>query len=240
MKAEPVRALLFVPEERRAVMQILYLKTDIFDKEDLWNKGFSMISKDRREKIRNYKNEMTARLSLGAGVLLRIAMDKNGVSEEQIVIGEYGKPYISDAAFYFNLSHSGEYVFCAYDDLPIGIDIQKIKNEIPKHTDKILSEKEKQYLASLEEKDRMIAFYTIWADKESVIKWDGRGLRLPLQTISVASERKLISEINFEGNTLVIKRLDLLQPHYAISICSQKETAIEHQQEINENFLIKY
>ena len=73
-----------------------------------------------------------------------------------------------------------------------------------------------------------------------MIKWDGRGLRLPLQTISVASERKLISEINFEGNTLVIKRLDLLQPHYAISICSQKETAIEDQQEINENFLIKY
>ena len=138
-------------------MRILYLKTDIFDNEYLWNKAFSMISEDRREKIRHYKNEKTARLSLGAGVLLRIAMDKNGVSEEQIVIGEYGKPYISDAALYFNLSHSGEYVFCAYDDSPIGIDIQKIKNEIPKHTDKILSEKEKQYLASLEEKDRMIA-----------------------------------------------------------------------------------
>ena len=90
-------------------MRILYLKTDIFDKEDLWNKGFSMISEDRREKIRNYKNKMTARLSLGAGVLLRIAMDKNGVSKEQIVIGEYGKPYLSSGAFHFNLSHSGEY-----------------------------------------------------------------------------------------------------------------------------------
>ena len=53
-------------------------------------------------KIRNYKNEMTARLSLGAGVLLRIAMDKNGVSDEQIMVGEHGKPYFSGEGFYFN------------------------------------------------------------------------------------------------------------------------------------------
>ena len=221
-------------------MRILYLKTDIFDKEDLWNKGFSMISQDRRKKIRYYKNEKTARLSLGAGVLLRIAMDKNGVSEEEIVIGEYGKPYISDAAFYFNLSHSGEYVFCAYDDSPIGIDIQKIKNEIPKHTKKILAEEEREYLFSLNEKERVSAFYSIWADKESVIKWDGRGLRLPLQTISFIQEGTAISKIIFEGSPLFVRRLDLLQPDYAVSICSQQEYAIEELQEIDENFLINY
>ena len=221
-------------------MRILYLKTDIFDNEYLWNKAFSMISEDRREKIRNYKNEMTARLSLGAGVLLRIVMDKNGVSEEQILTEEYGKPYLSSGAFHFNLSHSGEYVFCAYDELPIGMDIQKIKNDIPKHTDKILSEKEKQYLASLGEMDRMIAFYTIWADKESVIKCDGRGLRLPLQTISVTSERNMLSKINFEEKQLFIKRLNILHPHYAVSVCSSKENEIEELLEVNENFLIKY
>ena len=221
-------------------MRILYLKTDIFDNEYLWNKAFSMISEDRREKIRNYKNEMTARLSLGAGVLLRIVMDKNGVSEEQIVTEEYGKPYLSSGAFHFNLSHSGEYVFCAYDELPIGMYIQKIKNDIPKHTDKILSEKEKQYLASLEEEDRIIAFYTIWVDKESVIKWDGRGLRLPLQKISVVDKGKLISAINFEGEKLYLKRVDFLQPDYAVSICAQQESEVEELQKIDKNFLIKY
>ena len=221
-------------------MNILYLKTDIFDKPHLWEKAFSMASEKRKDKIRSYKNEMTARLSLGAGVLLRIAMDKNGVSDDQIMVGEHGKPYFSGEGFYFNLSHSGEFVFCVYDNYPVGIDLQKVKNEIPKHTKKILAEEEREYLFSLNEKERVSAFYSIWADKESVIKWDGRGLRLPLQTISFLQEGTVISKIIFEGSPLFVRRLDLLQPDYAVSICSQKEYLIEELQEIDENFLINY
>ncbi len=221
-------------------MHILYLKTDIFDKPELCDKGFSMISEERRERIRIYKNEMTARLSLGAGVLLRIIMDRMGISEENILIGTHGKPYVSDGKFYFNLSHSGEYVFCAYDNEPIGIDIQKIKDQIPKHTNKILSKEEREYLLSLNEKDRISAFYSIWSDKESIIKWDGRGLRMPLESISLVTQEEKISVINFEGNNLFLKRLDFLMPDYTVTICGQKEVEIEELQKLDENFLIKY
>ena len=221
-------------------MRILYLNTVIFDKQELWEKVFAMIPEERRWKTRSYKNEMTASLSLGAGVLLRIVMDRNGVTDDQILKGTHGKPYVFDNTFYFNISHSGEYVFCVYDGNPVGIDVQKIKDHIPKHTGKILSEDEKKYLESLIEKDRVSAFYSIWSDKESVIKWDGRGLRLPLQRISVADKGKLISAINFEGEKLHLKRLNILQPDYAVSICTQQESEVEELQEIDKNFLIKY
>ena len=221
-------------------MRILYLKTDIFDKPELWKKAFNMISEERRERIRSYKNEMTARLSLGAGVLLRIVMDRNAVSEDQILRGTHGKPYVLGNKFYFNLSHSGEYVFCVYDNEPIGIDLQKIKDHIPKHTDKILSAEEKEYLEFLNTEESVSVFYQLWSDKESVIKWDGRGLRLPLQRISVVDKGKLISAINFEGEKLHLRRLNILQPDYAVSICTQQESEVEELQEIDKNFLIKY
>jgi hypothetical protein len=73
-----------------------------------------------------------------------------------------------------------------------------------------------------------------------VIKWDGRGLRLPLQTISFLQEGTVISKIIFEGIPLFVRRLDLRQPDYAVSICSQKEYLIEELQEVDENFLINY
>ena len=221
-------------------MRILYLKTDVFADEAIRNKGFAMITEERKAKIRIYKNEMTARLSLGAGVLLRIAMDRKGVSEKEILYEEYGKPYFFREDFHFNLSHSGEYVFCVYDNMPIGIDLQKVKVKMPDHTGKILSEDEKKYLASLNEMERVSAFYRIWAGKESIIKWDGRGLRLPLQNISVTDRDRILSQIYFEEQKLFLTQLDLLQPVYAISICSQQNTKIEEIENIDSNFLTKY
>ena len=41
----------------------------------------------------------------------------------------YGKPYLSDVEnFYFNLSHSEDWVVCAMDSNHIGIDIEKEKS----------------------------------------------------------------------------------------------------------------
>ena len=221
-------------------MRILYLKTDIFEDEAIWNKGLSMISEERKERIRHFKNKTTARLSLGAGVLLRIIMDRNAVSDEDILYGEHGKPYFKGENFQFNLTHSGEYVFCAYDDMPIGIDLQKVKEVMPKHINKILSVSEKEYLDSLDEQEKVTAFYRIWANKESVIKWDGQGLRLPLQSISVAEQNHISSQIEFEGQKLFLIQLDLLQPAYAISICSQQDINIEEIESIDSIFLTKY
>ena len=41
------------------------------------------------------------------------------------VYGREGKPYFRDLPFYFNLSHSGDYVLCVLSEAEIGADIQQ-------------------------------------------------------------------------------------------------------------------
>ena len=218
-------------------MKLLYMNISVFEDENLFKKGMSLISVKRKKQIDKLNNPVSARLSLGAGVLLHIAMKEEGYLNfyDQIKYGAHGKPYLEDVPFYFNLSHSGEYVICAYDDKPMGADIQLKKNKIPSRLNKILSEQEMQQYSILTEKEQKEFFYKIWTRKESLIKCDGRGLRIPLYEISVIEDA-----ICFEGKIIYNKDLNILQPQYSISLSSEKEIIIEEIREITSNFLTKY
>ena len=218
-------------------MKLLYMNISLFNDEELFEKGMSLISVNRKEKIDKLNNPVTARLSLGAGVLLHIAMKEEGYLDlyEQIKHGAHGKPYLEDVPFYFNLSHSGEFVICAYDNKPMGADIQLKKNKIPSRLNKIFSEQEMKRYSILNEKEQKDFFYNIWTRKESLIKCDGRGLRIPLNEISVTDD-----DICFDGKRIYSKDLNILQPQYSISLSSEKEILMEEIREITSNFLTNY
>ena len=216
---------------------ILYMKIDILEDPTLFDKWLSLISLNRKEHIVKLKNPVSARLSLGAGILLRIAMEKCGYVSRlnDIEYGTHGKPYLKDVPFHFSLSHSGEYAICVYNTEPVGADLQIKKNGIPKHTNKILSYDESIYLNSLEEKEQIDAFYSIWARKESIIKWDGRGLRIPLYEINVLNEN-----VTFADKHLFLTEFDSLISQYAFSICSTTKYIPDKIIEITSEFLIKH
>ena len=111
------------------MIRILYMNVNMLKDADLYQKGMNMVSSERKEKINQMKNPVPARLSLGAGILLRIALEEKGYAHliEDICYGKNGKPFLKDVDFHFNLSHSGAYAVCAYGDQPIGIDLQIIK-----------------------------------------------------------------------------------------------------------------
>lgn len=90
--------------------------------------------------------------------------------------GENGKPYFVDFPFYFNLSHSGDYVLCGVSQEEIGADIQQ---HWGKNVEKIAGRFfSKQEVAALEkageEKERL--FYRLWARKEAYGKLTGKGV----------------------------------------------------------------
>ena len=126
-------------------------KTDAMKKE-----MEALLDRERLLKYRQKKNEKGALQSLGAGLLLQLAVQEyaemrgqetrtNPLSQHtpQTVLeclkgkqlievayryGTLGKPYFRDLPLCFSLSHSGEAVFLAASEAEIGADIQHVTN----------------------------------------------------------------------------------------------------------------
>lgn len=95
-------------------------------------------------------------------------------------IGEYyldenEKPKSKDIEF--NISHSHGVIVIATSNIPIGIDIEKIKEVKQSLKDYICSEKEIEYCVNDEK------FFEIWTNKESLVKCIGIGLREKVDSI---------------------------------------------------------
>lgn len=115
--------------------------------------------------------------------------------------GAHGKPFLHGTPLKFNLSHSDDMVVLALTiEKEIGIDIEKIdshfKNDVAK---RLFSPEEYQQLLDLSERERIPAFYRIWARKEAIIKVLGLGLYAPLKDFTVSSKNQ-IEEISFNLN----------------------------------------
>ena len=202
---------------------ILYMDVSVFEDASLYEKGKTLLSAERKAYIEKLKNSQVVRLSLGAGVLLFFALQKCKHTEqlEKIKKTPLGKPYLEGTDFQFSLSHSGKYALCAYGDRKIGADLQQIKEKIPERTKKILSKDEDFFLAEFAEQDRTQLFFRLWARKESLIKWDGRGLRLPLQEISFVKNETLTDTLEWEGKTLYFREYPKISENYATCVCKE-------------------
>ena len=134
------------------------------------------------------------------------------------VTGKDGKPYLADSAFYFSLSHSGEFVICAVSDCETGADIQEKKEaDYRKLVGRFFTEGEKKIFASCscgqEEKD---LFYLLWTRKEAWGKLTGKGLMEGLDRMQVleAASKAVVFE-DYSG-----------LPGYQASVCFRKENPV--------------
>lgn len=193
-----------------------------------FNRLMSFLPKEKRDKIRKFlKYEDSLRSLLGDILVRNILSSKLKISNEKLVFSknEYGKPYLKNSdEIYFNISHSGEWVVCAFDDSDIGIDIEKI---YPIDYDGIaksfFSPKECKDLYAKLESERLSYFYDLWTLKESYIKSDGRGLSAPLDSFS----------IRIVNNSIIVETKELLKDcffgqydidsNYKMAICTSKK-----------------
>lgn len=97
--------------------------------------------------------------------------------ETDYIYGRLGKPYFKNLPWFFSLSHSGEYVFCAVSEKEIGADIQMCKPLKNHHLEKrYFTEREQQLLEEKSEKERQNLFYRLWTKKEAYGKLTGDGI----------------------------------------------------------------
>lgn len=106
----------------------------------------------------------------------------------RIVAGPHGKPHLTgDQAVRFNLSHSGNDALFAFTSAgEVGVDIERMAPVDPLElAQTCFSEAERAELCALPPNQRSTAFFHGWVRKEAVIKADGRGVSMGLDTFSV-------------------------------------------------------
>ena len=120
-------------------------------------------------------------------------------------IGEYylnerGKPICDKCCF--NISHSYGVVVFIMDEVPIGIDIEKIRKVDNKLKDFITNEQEKRYINNDEK------FFEIWTNKESLLKAHGCGITgLPIKGERVYENKIYINKtIRYKDYVITVSR----------------------------------
>ena len=236
---------------------------------------FEMVDETRRKKAEQIQHGAAQAASLGAGLLLQLAVqealgrktanekpaneksDKERSEKRELEIegnesesGEYyagekltmytvsqvlkllaepldlqfdygakGKPYLRDYPFYFNLSHSGEYVFCVISDREVGVDIQQFGPvDEGRIAGRFFTEEERLALADCTDSmEQRKLFYQIWVRKEAYGKLTGEGI------VATLGESMLPTDVPVQQDAAPsIYWQEWSLPEYAIALCGYK------------------
>lgn len=163
-------------------------KVNKFEDDAFFQSIYEKVKPYRKNKIDILKRREDKNLSLAAEYLLIKALEDFGLNydKEEIEVDSNGKPYLKSNRAFFNISHSKDRVFIVVSTLPIGCDIQFIKefnieiarrfftlNEYKEIVNQFSVEKTKEY------------FYKVWCAKESFTKCIGLGLKQPLNSFEI-------------------------------------------------------
>lgn len=129
----------------------------------------------RKPEERRYQQQLAKRLLLAA------LQQEYGVDGEDLLIGRgaHGKPYFENSSVQFNLSHCGEngkgLVCCALSRFEVGVDCAPLRPYDERLAHRICTAGE--YSALQKAADPGKALMTLWTQKESYMKWSGKGFR---------------------------------------------------------------
>lgn len=94
----------------------------------------------------------------------------------KILIGENRKPFLQEHPFHFSISHSRDYAAAIVSaSKTVGIDIEMPGPLLEKVKHKFLSREESVFVSRLNDHQQLIALSIIWAAKEAIYKWYGKG-----------------------------------------------------------------
>ena len=170
--------------------------------EDFWLASILKgLDQERRNRVQSIKNPRKRLESAGAGLLLQLALQEALLSkrEEETVssltlqellgrageplplhfaYGVQGKPYVTNYPYFFSLSHSGDYVLCAFSQREIGADIQQERDcPVERLAERFFSQEERRRFAGYaSERAKKNYFYECWCRREAYGKLKGEGV----------------------------------------------------------------
>ena len=121
----------------------------------------------------NYKSSA----SYVGHLLLKYALKRYGVKIEkhEISYGKYGKPYITDIKYHFNISHSNNLVYVIIGKNECGIDVEMVDEtkDMDKIINKFFPHQHAELCACLDDDLKREYFYIFWTMMEANAKKEG-------------------------------------------------------------------
>ena len=147
-------------------LEVIFFDTNKIDLNHLL--GSTFLSDANLEELSRFKMDETKKEKACSFIL------KNKYVRDYHV-NEFDKP-VSDFC-YFNVSHSKGLVVFIKDEVPVGIDIEKVRPVSNDLIDYISSIEENKYIKSESN------FYEVWTNKESLSKCIGTGIKDKIKEI---------------------------------------------------------
>lgn len=191
----------------------------------VFNRLLNESSLERQKKAQRFvKYEDAARSLIGERLAREAIARHTGMSVFDIRFAEnkYGKPHVIGwrESLYFNVSHSGEWIVCAIDIRPVGIDVERIIPIDLQIAHQFFSKQECVQLMSMPAEQRLPYFFEIWTMKESYIKADGRGLSIPLNSFSINMSRSSAELFIENGRSACYFKQYDIDVSYKLAVCS--------------------
>ncbi|MBQ9394269.1 MAG: 4'-phosphopantetheinyl transferase superfamily protein [Proteobacteria bacterium] len=203
------------------MLTIYVAQTDALKDGELFDSLYHDVPQCRQQKIDRMRFDKDKRLSLGAGLLLKQALNEANIDDNCIHI-DYSsnkKPYIKEyPEFHFNLSHSEECVICAVSAFETGCDVEKVVDIDLDIAKKYFSPQEYEFIVRQNNiNNRIDIFFRLWTLKESYMK--ARGCILTMDAFCIQIKNNIITvECDDMDNDYSFYEFDLF-PGYKFAAC---------------------
>lgn len=190
-------------------------KTELF-------KAIKMLPAVYEENTTRYKREIDQVRHL-IGIMLMISMCPEKSHTYTIKRGAYGKPYVVEFPdYYYNISHSGDYVVCATSPSKVGVDIQIKEYLTPAGWELFMNTHE------IEKCRKNNIAGMIWSAKEAITKYVGCGLSDQIKEIDLSEiynanfypdDKDSFNSLHLNGSLLYLFQKQVAHDYY-LSYCS--------------------
>ena len=194
-----------------------------------YERCLSRMDDKKRQRVLAVRDPMVLRNTLLSDQLTRLIVRRElglGDSEITFFADPFGKPSVVGMPnVHFNLSHAGEWIVVAFDDRPVGIDIEREISDKGSRFPDIFSVAERKLYDRLAPDEQSAFFLTVWTGKESYVKAIGLGMSLSFDAISLLPALSGGgSRVKEAGNGRVwFVRWYTIDQGYSLAICGSRE-----------------
>ena len=202
---------------------LLAAKIDPLRDPAVFEAAYRAASPDRRQKVDRLRETEDQCRSLGAEMLLRLALRRVGVEPVELAFtyNAAGKPSLTTPeSVSFSLSHSGDFVLCAVADGDVGCDVEQVSGVRPNLARRFFDAAEADHIDAQPTPDAQTdLFARYWTLKESFLKAIGAGLSRPLNSFRIVfGEGGVTVEPPENGRVYECREFDDL-PDYRCALC---------------------